>query len=154
MTTTEEKTDNEVTNQHHYNHRRRAGMLIGAVVFVLVIFGAGVAAGHLGSRLAMDRPGGFGPAGMSHQMRGGFGGPDDSASQLANQSRLVGVVTAVNGDVITIAGGGSTNTVTTNSTTQYTNGSKAAVNDTVMVLGTTNNGTFTATQVTINPARP
>jgi len=54
-------------------------------------------------------------------------------SQSEQTSRLTGVVTAVNGSVLTVAGGGNTYTVTTNSSTQWAGGSSAAVNDTVVI---------------------
>ena len=69
----------------------------------------------------------------------------------SNQAQLRGVVTAINGSTFTIAGDGATNDVTTNSSTQYQGGSQPKVNDSVLVSGTTNNGTFTATEVVINP---
>ncbi len=91
--------------------------------------------------IAIDRNGGPGMRGFG--FRGGM--MDD------NQNRLTGVVTKVDGKNFTIAGNGTTNSITVNDSTQYTNGSTVAINDTVFVSGTVNNGTFTATQVTINP---
>ncbi len=58
-----------------------------------------------------------------------------------------GVVTAVNSDNIVIAGNGKQTTVKTNSSTQYDNGTKPAVNDTVTVVGTTVDNTTTATEI-------
>lgn len=68
----------------------------------------------------------------------------------AGGSELQGVVTAVNGDKLTIAGDGKTSTVTTTSSTQYLGASSAAVNDTVGVTGTSANGVLTATQIAVN----
>lgn len=66
-------------------------------------------------------------------------------------NRISGVVTSVNGGDFTIAGNGSTTNVTTSSSTQYQNGNSVKQNDTVVVFGTTTNGTITATEVAINP---
>lgn len=60
-----------------------------------------------------------------------------------------GVVTAVNGDSITVAGGGKTQTIKTNSSTTYANDMKPAVNDTVVVVGTKDGDTITATQISV-----
>jgi len=69
----------------------------------------------------------------------------------SNSANISGVVTAVNGTSFTVAGNGATNTVQTNSNTQYVNASKVAVNDSVVISGSINNGTFTASQVVVNP---
>lgn len=55
----------------------------------------------------------------------------DGQSQQSN--RLTGVVTAVNGSTLTVAGNGSAHSVTTNSSTQWLGNISAAVNDTVMI---------------------
>jgi hypothetical protein len=60
-----------------------------------------------------------------------------------------GVVTAVNGDSIVVAGGGKTQTIKTNTATTYANDVKAVVNDTVVVVGTKDGDTITATQVAV-----
>ena len=60
-----------------------------------------------------------------------------------------GVVTAVNNDSIVIAGNGRQTTIKTNSSTQYVNDKKPAVNDTVSVVGTTTDNTITATQINV-----
>lgn len=60
-----------------------------------------------------------------------------------------GVVTAVNSDTIVVAGGGKTQTIKTNSSTTYANDTKAAVNDTVVVIGTKDGDTITATQIAV-----
>jgi len=54
-------------------------------------------------------------------------------SQSEQTSRLTGVVTAVNGSVLTVAGGGNTYTVTTDSSTQWAGSSSATVKDTVII---------------------
>ncbi|MEI6237107.1 MAG: DUF5666 domain-containing protein [Candidatus Saccharibacteria bacterium] len=66
-----------------------------------------------------------------------------------NQIVVNGVVTTINGQSFTIAGNGTTNTVQTNSSTQYSGSTKVSVNDSVTVSGSTNNSVFTATQVVI-----
>lgn len=58
-----------------------------------------------------------------------------------------GVVTAVASDSITVAGGGKTQVIKTNSSTTYTDDVKPAVNDTVVVVGTKSGDTITATQI-------
>lgn len=60
-----------------------------------------------------------------------------------------GVVTAVNSDSIVVAGGGKTQTIKTNSSTAYANDTKAAVNDTVVIVGTKDGNTITATQIAV-----
>lgn len=60
-----------------------------------------------------------------------------------------GVVTAVNSDNIVVAGGGKTQTVKTNTSTTYANGTKPAVNDTVVIVGTKDGATITATQIAV-----
>ena len=61
-----------------------------------------------------------------------------------------GVVTAVNSDNIVVAGGGRTQTIKTNSSTTYANGTKPVVNDTVVVVGKKDGDTITATQIAVN----
>lgn len=60
-----------------------------------------------------------------------------------------GVITAVNTDSVVVAGGGKTQTIKTNGSTQYVNNVKPAVNDTVVVTGTKSGDTLTATQVAV-----
>lgn len=60
-----------------------------------------------------------------------------------------GVVTAVNKDSIVIAGGGKTQTIKTNSSTNYVDDTKPAVNDTVVAVGTKDGDTITATQIAV-----
>jgi hypothetical protein len=87
---------------------------------------------------------------MSRQFEG-RPGMMGSKFGTANELRLQGVVTKVDGDTVTVAGGGKTNTVKTSSSTQYSGGSNVAVNDTVIVAGTLNNGTYDATNIVVNP---
>lgn len=60
-----------------------------------------------------------------------------------------GVVVAVNSDNIVIAGNGKQTTIKTNSSTTYTNDVKPAVNDTVVITGTTADSTTTATEIRV-----
>ncbi len=60
-----------------------------------------------------------------------------------------GVVTQVNSDNIVVAGGGKTQTITTNSSTTYVGDTKPAVNDTVVIVGTKSGDTITATQIEV-----
>ncbi|MDB5160167.1 MAG: hypothetical protein JWO99_430 [Candidatus Saccharibacteria bacterium] len=60
-----------------------------------------------------------------------------------------GVVTAVNSDNIVVAGGGKTQTIKTSSSTTYAGDTKPAVNDTVVVVGTKDGDTITATQIAV-----
>ncbi|MDB5167481.1 MAG: hypothetical protein JWN26_626 [Candidatus Saccharibacteria bacterium] len=60
-----------------------------------------------------------------------------------------GVVVAVNSDSIVIAGNGKQTTIKTNSSTTYTNNVKPAVNDTVVIAGTTADSTITATEIRV-----
>ena len=94
-----------------------------------------------------------GPGGGFGFERRGLGGDGfDSNVTVDGQTRLSGVVTSVSGSGFTVAGHGVTTNVTTNSSTQYRNGSsQVKQNDSVLVLGTDSNGTITASQIIINP---
>jgi len=99
----------------------------------------------------------------SHMMQGrsGFFGERTIMTSQSNSDGLTttttnttytqtqGVVTAVSGDSIVIAGGGKTQKIMTNGSTTYTNDTKPAVNDTVVVVGTKDGDTITATQVAV-----
>lgn len=85
--------------------------------------------------------------GMMEGNRGGFGmmGGDTSVS---SSTRVSGVVTGVDGDIITVAGNGTTVSVKVTDSTKYTGSSKpAAANDTITAFGTTDDGVLTATSV-------
>jgi hypothetical protein len=68
----------------------------------------------------------------------------------ASGSEVQGVITAIDGNKLTVAGNGTTSTVYTSSSTQYIGGSNVVVNDTVDVSGTTSADTFTASSISIN----
>lgn len=78
--------------------------------------------------------------------RNGFGG--GSQGQTA---AFRGVITAVNGDTLTVAGQGKSVTVTeSDSTTISGDKTDVAVNDTIVVYGTTNSdGSISATQIVV-----
>ncbi len=69
----------------------------------------------------------------------------------AGRDRLFGTVTSVSGDSFTVAGNGSSTTVKTDSSVQYTYGDQVKVNDSVLVYGTKDNGTLKASRIIINP---
>jgi hypothetical protein len=56
---------------------------------------------------------------------------------------------AVNNDNIVIAGNGKQTTIKTNSSTTYVDDVKPAENDTVVIAGTTKDGTVTATHIRV-----
>lgn len=125
------------------SHNWLYGLL--GLLILIIVFMAGVGiANHRwhnnagpGKRFAMA-------AGARRAGRFGAGG--------ANQAdRTRGVVTAVDGNNFTIAGNGGTTKVVTSSSTTYQNGNQVKQNDSVVVFGTTSNGTLTATRVVINP---
>jgi len=132
--------------QHKY------GALVVVGIAVVLAFSAGMVIEHA-SRQNLTRPAGVGGFVMGERGQAGPRGFYNRRlnSSADNISRLSGVVTAVNGTTFTVGGNGATNSVQTTSSTQFTGGDKVAVNDSVIVSGTTNNGTFTATQVAINP---
>lgn len=84
--------------------------------------------------------------GMMRGPGGSFGDTSDST----NGTRVSGVVIAVDGSTITVAGNGTTTKVVVNDSTTYTGDDKpAAVNDTIMVVGTKSDDTITATRVSL-----
>lgn len=132
------------------------GWLYGAaaVIVLALVFLAGAAAANHRKGYAVFRTGGplGAPAeagfGLRHRTMGAF---DSNSVPVNGQSRLNGVVTSVNGNNFTVAGNGATTNVTTNSSTTYQDGNQVKQNDSVVVFGTTSNGTLTATRIIINP---
>lgn len=93
------------------------------------------------SDYTMQRGGGEIRGGMMG--RGGYESGNDM-----NTTRVNGVVTSVDGSIITVAGNGQTTKVVVTDDTTYVGDDKpAAVNDTIMVVGTKQGDTFTATRV-------
>lgn len=73
-----------------------------------------------------------------------------TGDRVDSSTRVSGVVTAVNGDDITVAGNGKTTTIKSSSTTIRGTSTTVAVNDTaVSIAGETTNGVFTASTITI-----
>jgi hypothetical protein len=83
-------------------------------------------------------------------MRGGGGMMGDRDAISSDSTRVSGVVTAINGSTLTVAGNGTTKQVTTNdSTTYYGAAQPVKVNDSIMITGTTSGDTFTAGRIVI-----
>lgn len=128
---------------------------LGAVVIVAIVFAAGVGVANHRSQEVFVRTGNMmgepgGGFGFGHRAYGErfYGG----GTSTSGQTRVAGVVTAVNGSNFTVAGHGSTTNVTTNSSTQYQDGSsQLKQNDSVIIFGTESNGTITADQIIVNP---
>jgi hypothetical protein len=130
---------------------------VGAVLILILVFmaGMGAAAHHeemKGKRgIFTVQRGEFGTHMGGSPMGAGIRHELGSSTTSNGETRLSGVVTAVNGSSFTVAGSGATNNVTTNSSTQYQSGNQVKVNDTLLVTGTSSNGTLTATHIVINP---
>lgn len=133
--------------------RRGTGMKIlaffGAVFLVLLVVG-------LFGRLLFGTTAEFGSPMRAQVMMNGEtgiishgGGMYGMDRGLSNHQSLSGVVTSVNGTSFVLAGDGLTNTITTDTNTSFLNNIKPVVNDTVTVVGGTNNGVFTASQVIV-----
>jgi hypothetical protein len=143
--------EHDTPPQHYTVFQNSRNWLVPALLIVIILLLIGMIAHGRTDRLSRIDGKGFG--GGFSTMRGPERGFMRAGGKVggSNQAQLRGVVTAVNGSTFTIAGGGATNDVTTNSSTQYQGGSQPKVNDSVLVSGTTNGGTFTATEVVINP---
>lgn len=140
------------------SNKRRYWLAGGVAAMVLTLL-IGVLIGNV---ITIRRPGGLTLARFSGNeitapIKGFSGGrgmamgvPDVEERNKANYQRIRGVVTAVSGDTFTVAGNGATNSVKTDSSTEYIGGDSVKVNDTVLVLGTTSESTFTASKVYIN----
>lgn len=71
-------------------------------------------------------------------------------SYASDSSHVSGVVTAINGTSLTIAGNGTTRQITTTGTTTYYGAAQPVkVNDSVTISGTTSGDTFTANRIMI-----
>lgn len=118
------------------------------VVVTLVIFTAGATRQLLSQRdnSRADHNFGFGMDDR-HMMRGGMM-HDDLAS---DDSHVGGVVTNISGSTLTIAGNGTTKKVTVNDSTEYYGAAQPVkINDSVQIIGTTSNDTFTASRIMIS----
>ncbi len=130
-------------------------ILVFLVVGLLATTGYMLAGGYMGRNVVVDNSGFTSSRMMRFDgERSGIGYGNYVNTQVSSgtvtttvYTTQTGVVTAVNGDSIVIAGNGKQTTIQTNSSTQYNNGTKPVVNDTVTVIGTTANNTTTATEI-------
>ncbi|MET0979923.1 MAG: DUF5666 domain-containing protein [Candidatus Saccharimonadales bacterium] len=84
----------------------------------------------------------------------GYGGGhmmNDYYTSTQDGSTIIsGVVSAINGDTITVIGNGNSENIKTDSSTTYsTSSKKVSVNDSVIVRGVANGDTFTANSIII-----
>ena len=122
------------------------GTLI-AVVFIILLAGAFKHALIRQDTGRFERSAGFG-FDDRHMARGGMKGNRDRTNDGAH---IRGLVTALNGSVLTIAGNGTTKKVTINDSTEYYGAAQPVkVNDSVRIMGTTSGDTFTATRIVIS----
>lgn len=138
-----------LSDTHLSNNKKIAGAA--AIIGVVLLFGGsmGYLIGHsqrtsgttrAHSGLAQNQQAARGGLGL-----GGFGGRRVNGGD----HRLTGVVTAVNNENFTLAGGGTTRTIKTNNNTTYSMGDKVSVNDTVMLTYTESDNVITAQRVII-----
>jgi hypothetical protein len=123
-------------------------LVIGALIVLFLVFMSGAAAGKFSNGLYNQHFNHFADRGLMPRMHHSFG-LDNGLNNA--QNRVRGTVTNVSGDTFTVAGYGATTQIKTTTSTQYQGGNQVKVNDTVVILGSTTNGTLTATQVSINP---
>jgi hypothetical protein len=123
---------------------------VGLALVVVLFVGIGLGAWGRNQRAVMRSvsiAGGFpGPKVVSSYVGGAGVGPVVNSADSVS-----GTVTTLNGSSFTVAGYGSSTNVQTDSSTQYRYGDSVKVDDTVVVYGTTNNGTLSASLVSINP---
>lgn len=133
-------------------------LAVGAFFAVLGLFAVGSATLHKACVNDESYHTTRGASGMMHRGNQGMGGVSmmgqrediDDMADRADQGRVRGVVTAVNGSTITVAGNGTTTEVVVTDDTIYMGDDKpAAVNDTIMAVGTKQGDTFTATRVAL-----
>ena len=153
----EVKTTEVKSTQPSEKHwTRPSNSTLTMIVLALVFFGLLCTAFTLGKRSSdrFDRADRFGSGTMmqgysarsgatgggmmeSGGPRGGMMGDRTGSNENTTTStRVMGVVTAVDGDTITVAGNGATTKVTVNDNTTYSGDDKPAkVNDTIMAFG-------------------
>ncbi len=149
----DDATKNNYDHSHtHHCHSSKHKLVLIVIILILMfgsfIFGFGV------GRFSKNMMGSNRHRFMkSYTYRSSMFNNNNSLSYNANinTASLQGVVTAKNGNLITVIGNGTTNNVTTNSSTQYIGGNSVAINDTVIVVGEYNNNTFIAQTIEINP---
>lgn len=142
--------------EYHYGYYHKSDWLLPVLIVIIIIFLAGLIGGmvayHHERKNAVIYSGSVGlglrGSGGVFQRGRSFNGYEIVSN---NRNSVSGVVTNVSSSSFTVAGNGSTQQVTTNSSTQYQGGNQVKVNDTIIAYGTTSNGTLTATQIVINP---
>jgi hypothetical protein len=139
---------------HGYGHHRHKWLALGLILFAALggLFVGRLVLAHAtrefgSAHISVNRQVETGGRGM---MGDGMGGRHLGLGGGEERAALVGVVTALDGSKLTVAGNGATTTVQTDNSTRYVGGSSAKVNDTVRVIGTQNNGVWTATTIRIN----
>jgi hypothetical protein len=146
------KDDTSPATTHNMN---KVGITLVVIAGSLVVFMAGVAVERHATRgqVTTAKTGFLRGAQFGERLDGPMRrtGSPRGVAPGRNENRLSGVVTSVDGSNFTLAGGGATNTIQTDNNTKYSGGDKVATNDSVTAIGTTNNGTFTASQIIINP---
>jgi hypothetical protein len=144
----------DIPAKNHTYDKRVAALVCGAALLVLLGLGVGLWLRHDrldDRRLSEVKLGMVEERGFARGPHMGMGrdeviNPTDGSTV----TRLTGVVTQVGSDSFTIAGNGTTKTIKTTSNTDYnTSDKKVSVNDSVLVSGTDNSGTFTATSVRV-----
>ncbi len=140
-------------------HRSRKPWIIAGIVgfvVLLLLFAALVAALHGAERFERRTPGMMGTSsyygGRNGGMMRGPGLSEGGSSTVGGATRLRGVVTAIDGSTLTVAGEGVTTKVTTSDGTLYSGSAKPAkVNDTISVLGNkTADGSIAASQIVLS----
>jgi hypothetical protein len=145
------------TTKHHLHHSPLwwvLGTLAGVLVLMLI---AGAVRHHMWQQRSLTTTD-FRP-GQSHtgnrydrEGRGGAFGGGMMGGTTNNSTMVSGVITAIDGATLTVAGNGTTKAVITNDdTTEYFGAAQPVkVNDSVRITGTTSGDAFTATRVMIH----
>lgn len=162
--TQSEATDTQQPVDKAQEHHKHVLLLVLGVVLMVFIVVMAFAAGrnsaqHDMSHVTVRSFGGdmqVSPNGVQYCTYGNGGampmggefGTDTGGSQTST-TRVTGVVTAVDGDTITVSGNGTTTKVTVSSNTSYTGSSEPAkVNDSILAFGAKDaSGTLVASQV-------
>ena len=153
--TDEKSTTVETKTTKHHLHHSPLWWVLGTLVTVCVLMMIAGAMRHFWQQRALTNSN-FGP-GMGRMIdrfdrdgRGGAFGGGMMGGTTNNSTMVSGVVTAIDGATLTVAGNGTTKAVTTNDTTEYFGAAQPVkVNDSVRITGTTSGDAFTATRVMI-----
>ncbi len=138
----------QANHWHSSKHKLILGLLI-VLILMFISFSCGFGAGRFSSNFMRVRRHGCIASNISGEST--LQTNSYNSNLNVNSASLQGVITAKNGNTITVVGNGTTNNVTINSSTQYVGGTTIAVNDTVIITGQYNNNTFTAQTIEINP---